>query len=536
MGPPSEADGFPYEWLNELEPAALTTELLELLKDRHSALTRPKTGSVVPEGTRNEVLFREACSLRSKGKEAADIEKILRAINHERCRPPLPEAEVAAIADSSCRYAPGDSVRRSNSTSDRILNVVDAARCELFHARDQQPYVSIVENEHRETWHIDSQHFRFWLCSQVFNKHGMNPNANALEDALRTLKGRALFDGPEKDVHLRVAKLDTGYMIDLCNDRWQAVQITPAGWQVIDLPTIRFRRTATMRALPVPERGGKIEGLQKVLNIREQDLTLVLAFILESFRPDTPYPILELTGSQGAAKSTTQDRIRQFIDPNESNLRTDPQNDDAIIVSARNNHVVSYNNLSSLTKRRQDILCSISTGGGSGARTLYTNAEETVIEIKRPILINGINSVATNQDLVDRVVSLELPPIKRERRRTDQELEVEFRLLWPSVFGAVLDVFAKTLKALPEVRPRELERMADFHILGTAMCNALEWSSFDNVFRKNRRKAALEALESSPVARAVVDFMDREGSFEPQLIKKNQTRIFVVHLNARVVL
>ena len=84
--------------------------------------------------------------------------------------------------------------------------------------------------------------------------------------ALLALAGEAKFDGAERRVHVRVAAGERelrehgehdlkvsnapAYWIDLCNDKWQAVIVTPEGWQVVDRPPVMFARTATMKALP----------------------------------------------------------------------------------------------------------------------------------------------------------------------------------------------------------------------------------------------------------------------------------------------
>lgn len=62
----------------------------------------------VVEGTRNDTLFRLACSLRERGLSQAAIEAALLAANTEHCQPPLEDDEVAAIAKSACRYEPGE--------------------------------------------------------------------------------------------------------------------------------------------------------------------------------------------------------------------------------------------------------------------------------------------------------------------------------------------------------------------------------------------------------------------------------------------
>ena len=39
----------------------------------------------------------------------------------------------------------------------------------------------------------------------------------------------ALYEGEEQDVFIRTAELDGKIFIDLCNDNWEAVEITTSG-------------------------------------------------------------------------------------------------------------------------------------------------------------------------------------------------------------------------------------------------------------------------------------------------------------------
>jgi hypothetical protein len=117
--PPSlHASGRRYEWLNDLEPAAMPDWLLKLLTEESPPAAAPagskarsqgKSGAgiglVITEGDRNETLFKIGCSMRGKGAGAAEIEAELSDINARQCSPPLPPAEVQKIARSCATYA-----------------------------------------------------------------------------------------------------------------------------------------------------------------------------------------------------------------------------------------------------------------------------------------------------------------------------------------------------------------------------------------------------------------------------------------------
>lgn len=96
-----EASSSPFE--NEMAP--LPDWLCEQMMEK------PKAALIVPEqipqGQRNDVLFRMGCSMHAKGCSEMSITAALCAENQERCIPPLPEREVRDIARNISRYPAG---------------------------------------------------------------------------------------------------------------------------------------------------------------------------------------------------------------------------------------------------------------------------------------------------------------------------------------------------------------------------------------------------------------------------------------------
>jgi hypothetical protein len=60
---------------------------------------------MIPEGRRNQTLFRIGCAVRARGGGVEEILAAMEIINR-RCLPPLDERELRAIALSASRYAP----------------------------------------------------------------------------------------------------------------------------------------------------------------------------------------------------------------------------------------------------------------------------------------------------------------------------------------------------------------------------------------------------------------------------------------------
>jgi hypothetical protein len=365
----------------------------------------------------------------------------------------------------------------------------------------------------RRCYRIPSSQAETWLRGLYYAETKRGLAKATFGDAVATLLAACRHEGKRVEAAVRVAEIDGTYWIDIGDDTGRAVKIAVNGWSIIDQPDVYFIRPRDSRPLPEPtpcalEDVEEIlaEHLFKHVNVADEDCVLLLAAIVEALRPDTPYVVVDLDGAQGSAKSTTQRRIRALIDPHEVMLRGRPKSVEDFWVAANNGYVVSYENLSGLTPEQQDALCSLATGAGHAGRTLYSNTEETTIKAKRPIIINGIGSAATRPDLIDRTVHFELAEIPDAQRRTEVQIEAEWRESYPRAFGAILTLFARALAVLPTIRLNEKPRMADFATLGCAVAEALgkNRQSFLDRYAANRREGAQRALDAYPVGHAVI--------------------------------
>lgn len=411
-----------------------------------------------------------------------------------------------------------DAPEAKPSKAAELIRLIENA--ELFCDDAGEPYVSFINDKgHKETWPIKSGYFENILSSLYWQRHKKVVSKNNIQDALAAIAGKARFEGKRQKVFLRVAKLNDAIYIDLVNKSWEVLEVTASGWRILQDAPVKFRRTDNMMPLPSPNAGGDINALWRFLNVSEQARLLILSFILESFRADTPFAILVLHGLQGSAKSSTQKIIRMLIDPAISNLRCAPKKADDILIAAANNWLVSFNNISHLSDAQQDDLCSIATGGGYATRQLYTNGNEFVADVQRPIIMNGIDNFVTAQDLIDRCLVIESPIITNKDRKSEQEIFAAFDQEYPNIFGVILDILVATLKQLPNVNLVDKPRMADFAILGTALEMALGYKegAFMEAYQANRKENMLTAMEHSPVILAVIKYMEScqryEGTF-----------------------
>lgn len=457
-------------------------------------------------------------------REAIDAFKTIREaepLEYERLRTTLKQANrlIRVCALDAFTRAAGNGEGGSDSMATRLADLASEL-CELWHDADGTAFASFDGDHqgtaHREHWRIDSSGFKDWLAWLCHTELGGAPASEVTKAACNVLAGKAKFDGEEHTPSLRAAKDDLGYWLDLCDEGWRAVLVTATGWRIVERPAPRFIRSKAMRPLPCPQDGGKLSELWPLLNVPEADRPLLVAWMLECLRSDTPFPVLELLGEQGSAKSTTQKTVRGFIDPNKVMLRGRPKGVEDVFVAAGANHVISLENLSGITPEISDALCTIATGGGAAGRKLFTNDEENIIEAHNPVMLNGIGAVVTRPDLLDRTIAICLPTITV--RMTEKDHANRLQECAGGIMGALLTLFADTLAALPGVRIAETQRprMADFALFGEAMhqANGNEAGEWLMLYVKHRQDAIRRTIDSSPVALACIEFLKQGSGYQ----------------------
>jgi hypothetical protein len=403
----------------------------------------------------------------------------------------------------------GPPQRQQRKPAEAGVLVEIANGAELFHTDDGVAFADIMIEGHRETWPVKSRAFRDWITREYYRRSGTGPSKQNLEKAFAVVEAKARYDAPEMAVHLRVANVGDAIFIDLCDDRWRAVEITADGWNVVDRPRVRFRRADGMLPLPDPERGGQIDELLGFLNTDRDGFILAIGWLVGALRGRGPYPVNVIYGEHGSAKSTFASLLRALVDPNKAALRGLLRHDHDLYIAANNAHVLGFDNISRLAEWLSDTLCRLATGGGFSVRALWTNTDEVLFTGSRPMLLNGIESFVERPDLADRVIILQLDGITSENRRTEDELFQAFEAARPRIIGKLYDALACGLRELANTSLNELPRMADF-ALWVIACETALWDepAFERVYAENLASGRLNLLDSDIVALAIKKFAE----------------------------
>src|SRR5690625_2120584 len=256
----------------------------------------------------------------------------------------------------------------------------------LFSDEQGELYGRVLVDKRLEVWNLEDGEFEDILINRFMDAYSDKvPTKRTLNSVKRVLEMKARRNKNKEKVYTRIAQTDDAIYIDLCNEKWEVIEIKAGGWKVILNPPIYFTRSSIMKSLPYPLKGGKLDHIKQFLNFsEEEDYKLMLAWLLSTIRVNSPFPILILQGEQGSAKSTTAKILRSIIDPSGLETRSLASDEEDLAISTKNTWVLNYDNLSGLSNNMSDILCKMSTGGGISTRTLFTNREETIFRIKRP--------------------------------------------------------------------------------------------------------------------------------------------------------
>ncbi|WP_119417947.1 hypothetical protein [Desertibaculum subflavum] len=423
-------------------------------------------------------------------------------------------------ADPICEESADEGSRRTPQR-DKLIAIGLEAR--LWRDADFNAYATIPVDSHNENHPVRGTAFRRWLISKFGERHRTRlpggrdtpsaPGNQAIADALQSIEAAAT-QKPERMPAVRLGRHNDAIYLDLGSADWRVVRIDQNGWEVLQESPVPFLRANGMRPLPCPQRGGGISDLAPFLNVAsDADRMLVTAWLVAALRPEGPFVPLILNGEQGSCKSTACRILRRLIDPNVAELRAPPRDEGDIIIAAKNSWIVAYDNLSVVSSEMADALCRLATGAALGKRKLYSDSAEELIQASRPVLANGIPSLATRPDLADRAIVLNLPPVDARRRQTEAQFWAAFNMASPGILGALLDGVATALRRLPTVMLSRTPRMADFATFVEAAAPAFGWAEgeFLDAYQSNRDAAVSESVDADAVAIQARELIDREG-------------------------
>ncbi|MCG1027041.1 hypothetical protein J5S49_01895 [Virgibacillus halodenitrificans] len=403
---------------------------------------------------------------------------------------------------------------KKESQADILIRVSEQAK--FFKNDLDEAFAAVTINGHQEVLKVKSKKFKMWLMKQYYDATKKAPTSDAMNQSLSVMEMKAAFDGDEHNLQLRVAERDGAFYYDLANEDWSVVKIEPNACRILNEPPILFTRNKNTKAQALPDFAGDLKQLLNHVRIKnEDDQILYLTYVVTCLIPSIPHAVLVFSGEKGASKSTSMRLTRQVIDPAAQDLLTMPNSKQDLALSLANNYMPSFDNLDGLSAEKSDLLCIASTGGGFSKRTLFTDDDETLLDLRRCVGLTGINVVVTRADLIDRSIIIELDRIPENERKEERNVWEAFEKDRARIVGGALQALANAMAIYQNVKLDKLPRMADFTRWGYAIAEVLGYGGerFLQAYRKNRNQSNDEAISSHPVAATVVALMKENQSW-----------------------
>jgi Bifunctional DNA primase/polymerase, N-terminal len=351
-----------------------------------------------------------------------------------------------------------------------------------------------------------------WLRRLMWEEEGRSVSGEYLKMAAGTLSAHAEFSGEVRELYTRAAWLKGVLYYELRPGK--VVRVGPDGRTFEANPPVLFRRYVNLKALPDPEVGGSLDVLDELVNLKsERDRRLFKAYLVTLALEHVSRPIFNASGAMGSGKTTIGRVVKRTWDPTApETVRFDPRD---FLQKAMHAYIVMLDNQNTIPEWAADTLCRLVTGEADSKRRLYTDDEDVIIELRRAVILNGINVPTERGDVLDRSLVVELERIPDGDRKTEEQIWELFAQEHPRLLGALFDILSRAIALKPALKLSRRPRLADWGEYAACVYQDMGWGAetfledWDEVVRVQNQAT----LDGSPVAQAIIKFMEDEQEF-----------------------
>jgi len=358
--------------------------------------------------------------------------------------------------------------KNKRSQTNRLVDYAIATQAELFLDQMHQPHALVAG----VPVPLNSSRCYSWLRGLVWDAEGITVGGEALKTTAGTLAAFAERNRNMRELHTRAVFHEDAVYYQLRPGR--VLCIDRDGYRIDPDPPVLFRSILNLKDLPDPESGGSLDVLDSLINLKtDRDKRTFKAYVATLPLANIPRPILQTTGVMGSGKTTAGRIIKRLLDPTSpETVRMDPRD---FLQKASHAYIVMLDNLNTIPEWGVDTLCRLVTGEADSKRSLYTDDTDFIYELKRVVLLNGINAPTERGDAQDRTLPVELERIPDDQRHSEESIWAKFEVEHPRLLGAIFDTLARTLKEKETLQLSKRPRLADWGEYAAAAYNALGW-------------------------------------------------------------
>jgi len=186
------------------------------------------------------------------------------------------------------------------------------------------------------------------ICLKTIEE-GLKPNKTTINQINEELEAESMLAATTEEVHKRYALVNDALYINTGNDDLR-IKISKKEIKLVKSKLVKFAFSKHRGKLTYDMKIKRdfnrfIKLLRKYAPVKnEEDLLLLVAYMLDSCIPDTDYQILVITGGSGSGKTFLTFMIRCIIDPSTFGIGSLLKSRKDIYLQVSHNHLQTFDN------------------------------------------------------------------------------------------------------------------------------------------------------------------------------------------------
>jgi hypothetical protein len=348
--------------------------------------------------------------------------------------------------------------------------------------------IVIAEYENKKVrMPINSSDFKEYLVFKYYGLYDQVPAEKNISNAIILVKQEweSKNKYPQK---YRINKIEDTIRYDLYDNNISFVEITPAGYDVLENGYKYFicHSTQSPQVHPLQSDDG-IDRLDKFLNLTDDQKFLYKIWLITAFNPDIVQPLAYFVGDRGTGKTNMINMLGELLDPGQIQLQNiDAVKDRDMVLGLSKGYFNSFDNVSKISRIQSDILCQAVTGGKLSYRKLYSDSDICSFDIRCRVAMSSIEDCIGSSDLAERSLFFKTEKIKPEARMTETGFSDAFKEDAPYILGSIFDILATTLRMYPKIKGKldkaRYQRLSSFSEFGYVVASIIQRKTGGNRF------------------------------------------------------
>lgn len=355
-------------------------------------------------------------------------------------------------------------------------------------------YATIHYNNKSKSVPVTGEEYVNYITSMVFNKTGRFVKEVDIKDRMKYISYNLINQECYEDLYPKRYVFDNDKIyINIADEKFHYIEVSNDDFKIkrCDDNTPLFVNNPLDLPLDIPAKELQnmeyLSGLDGLINLSKPDLFLYKVWMISCLNPQIIVPIPYFLGDSGSGKSSIQRLASELIDPSNRGLVnwTDITNND-MAIALDHSYLIHFDNISSITSKRSDMLCQCVTGGKTGIRKKYTDDEEVIFDLKTRVTLSSVDNCVARDDLASRILYFNVPPLKYKRRIGEEEFKESLYTMRPRIMAEMYSILSVALGLYPEWKAEHTSyhRMNEFEVFGSLVAELLEPENGADYFRQ----------------------------------------------------